>query len=83
MIVNPIALINSSNTSRGTSMSEDNFRGLIRSINLCVSSCVVFMINLLNLGLTHGSTDTVKDTVHDSETSAPSLPKCIWVDFGK
>ena len=80
-IGNLIALVNSSNTARGASMKEDNFRGLTRSMHLCVGSWVVFMINLLNLGLANGSTGVVKDIVYDSQTSAPGLPKYIWVDF--
>lgn len=80
---NLICLINSKNDGNAKKMREENFRGLVKSLHLCVGASIVLIINLLNIGLSNGSTGIVKDIVHEDGTTAPNLPKHAWVDFGE
>ena len=53
---NPIALVESENTGRGSSLSEDNFNGLASSMHVCVGAKVVLTKNYSQVGLSNGST---------------------------
>ena len=52
---NPIALVESENASKGSSLSEDNFNGLTSSVHACAGSKVVLTKNYLQVGLSNGS----------------------------
>ena len=79
---NPIALVESENTGRGSSLSEDNFNGLASSMYVCVGAKVVLTKNYLQVGLSNGSTGIVTELFYDETKPAPGLPKLIFVDFG-
>jgi hypothetical protein len=79
---NPIALIEVEHTGKGKSMKDEAFGGLTAKLYLCVGSKVLLTRNLLNIGLSHGSTGIVKDMVYDDDRPPPKLPKFAWVDFG-
>ena len=79
---NPIALVESENTGRGSSLSEDNFNGLASSMHACVDAKVVLTKNYLQVGLSNGSTGIVRELFYDETKPAPGLPKLIFVDFG-
>lgn len=78
----PIALVESENTGRRNSMSEDHFNGLRSLVFLAVGSHVLHTENFLNLGLANGSTGIVKDLVYKRGTGTPGLPEFVWVYFG-
>ena len=62
-IGNPIVLIEVENTGKSNSMREDDFRGLVVKLYLCLRSKVLLTRNQLNIGLSNSSMDIVKDIV--------------------
>ena len=79
----PVALIEASHTGDSQKMSPDDFMGLSCLLFLAVGAKVVMTSNVCQpAGLCNGSTGIVKDIVYEEGTTAPALPKFVWVDFG-
>ena len=74
--------IEAENTGRGNSMREDDFRGLVAKLYLCIGSKVLLTTNQVNIGLSNSSTGIVKNITCNNDRPAPKLPKFAWVDFG-
>jgi hypothetical protein len=81
---NPIAKVEAFNsTTKGKSLSPDQFNSLQNKLYLAKGALVLLTTNMWpEGGLANGSTGTVVDIEYDAGTPAPGLPKCVWVDFG-
>jgi ATP-dependent DNA helicase PIF1 len=81
---NPIAKVEAYNsTTKGKSLSPDQFNSLQNTLYLAKGALVLLTTNMWpEGGLANGSTGTVVDIEYDAGTPAPGLPKCVWVDFG-
>ena len=66
---------------RASSISDEWFNGLSSSVHSCIGAKVVLTKNILNVGLSNGSTGIVKDIFYNVDKPAPGLPKLVFVDF--
>ena len=74
---NPIALVKSKNTGRGSLLSEENFSSLASSMHIYVGAKVVLTKNYLQVGLSNNSTRIVRELFYNTSKPTPSLPKFI------
>ena len=80
----PIALIEAQHTGNSKKMNSNAFMGLQSFLFLSIFAKVVMTSNICQpAGLCNGATGTVMDIIYDEGTSAPLLPKFVWVDFGE
>ena len=80
---NPIAMIKAKHTGRAREHGPDRYRMLESEMFLAVGAKVYLTQNIAaKFGLANGSVGIVKDIVYEEGTSAPNLPKYVWVDFG-
>ena len=80
-IGDPIALVESENTRKGSLLSEDNFNSLSSSVCTCVDSKVMLTKNYLQVSLSNSSMGIVQEIFYDENKPAPGLPKFIFADF--
>ena len=79
-----IALVEAKHTGKSRTMDPDKFRNLGRRMYIAVGAEVMATHNLLQpAGICNGSVGIVKEIIYKEDETAPSLPKCVWVDFGE